>query len=253
MSNWLAAIFFGWLLGMLINYLADVLPSKRRLVRPFCLQCDEEMEIRRYLLWPRRCMYCGRLRPLRTWIVEMGMILMGFILSVAAPVEIGTWLGLILLAYLCLVTVIDLERRIIMHVTSWFGTVLTFLIGYKLHGLQATILGGAAGFGIMLLFYALGLGFIRISQKISGRTLSEQEAIGFGDVNLGGIVGLLLGWPGITLGLIIAILLGGLASLGLIAWNLIRRSYRPNLALPYGPFLTASAFILIYLRNTFYP
>ena len=38
-------------------------------------------------------------------------------------------------------------------------------------------------------------------------------AFGFGDVNLSGVLGLMLGWPFIVVGLVIAVLIGGVISL----------------------------------------
>ena len=54
----------------------------------------------------------------------------------------------------------------------------------------------------MLALYYSGFVYLRISRKLRGKEPGETEALGFGDVNLSGIIGLLLGWPGILLGLI---------------------------------------------------
>ncbi len=86
--------------------------------------------------------------------------------------------------------------------------------------------------------------------KSTGRDLEEPEdALGFGDVNLGGVIGLLLGWPGIIAGLVFAILLAGGFSLVYLLIKLLRREYRPSLAIPYGPFLAASAAWLLVFKN----
>jgi prepilin signal peptidase PulO-like enzyme (type II secretory pathway) len=109
--------------------------------------------------------------------------------------------------------------------------------------------GGATGFALMLAMYYSGFLYLRISRKLRGKEPQETEALGFGDVNLSGIIGLLLGWPGILLGLLLAILLAGFVSLLYLLYMLARRKYHPDIALPYGPFLVISAVILLYLRN----
>ena len=76
----------------------------------------------------------------------------------------------------------------------------------------------------------------------------EEEALGFGDVNLSGVLGLMLGWPVIVLGLVLAILLGGAVSLVYLLLMLVLRRYRRYAAIPYGPFLVAGAVILIFFR-----
>ena len=78
--------------------------------------------------------------------------------------------------------------------------------------------------------------------------VAEGEALGFGDVNRGGVIGLLLGWPGIIAGLIAAILLAGAVGLFTFTIAFLRHRYDPNLALPYGPFLAIAAIFLLYFR-----
>lgn len=243
----LIAILLGLALGMLVNYLSDVLPFHRRLVRPVCLACGAQYPLWRYFFWPRSCSNCRKSRSIRTWLVELFLAISGGLIIVKTPENLGAWLGLVLLAYLVLITVIDLEHRIIMHITSLIGAVLALVIGILLHGIIPTLIGGVVGFGSMLGIYYLGVLFLHFSRRKRRETLKEDEAIGFGDVNLSGIMGLLLGWPGIILGLLLAILLGGVAALIYIVSTLFRRSYHPDLSLPYGPFITSSIFILLYL------
>ena len=246
-EKWLAVVS-GFILGMVINYLADMLPVMRRLGRPTCPHCSAKFNWWNYLIWPRKCSNCSMRRSARTWIVETILILAGFFLVDHGPVDLGLAGRLILVGYLVLVTVIDIEHRLIMHVVSLVGAGLVLWVGVVLHGWIPTLLGGLAGFLAMLAFYYLGLFFVRLSRKLRGLQISEDEAIGFGDVNLSGIIGLLLGWPGITIGLLFAIVIAGFASLLYLIWTLLRKRYHSDLALPYGPFLTISAFILLFLK-----
>lgn len=247
MAQYLALALFGWVTGIFVNYLADVLPYKRRLVMPFCAHCESRIGFWNYFVWPRHCTHCNKRRAWRTWLAEVGFIGASIWLW-NAQTEIGYSLGLVLLAYLGLVTIIDLEHRLILHPVSLVGAILGLGIGLWLHGLIATLLGGLVGFLGMLALYYLGILFVRLSARLRGQTLEESEGIGFGDVNLSGVVGLLLGWPGILAGLLTAILLGGVVSLFYLLMMIIFRRYHPALALPYGPFLAASAVILLYFK-----
>jgi leader peptidase (prepilin peptidase)/N-methyltransferase len=74
-------------------------------------------------------------------------------------------------------------------------------------------------------------------------------ALGFGDVNLSGVLGLLLGWPAILVGLLLAVLLAGIVSLIYLIIMLALRRYRLFTALPYGPFLIAGAGLIIFFRD----
>lgn len=80
--------------------------------------------------------------------------------------------------------------------------------------------------------------------------ITDDEAIGFGDVNLSGVIGLMLGWPGIMAGLFLTIIIAGIVSLIYLVLQLVTRRYQAFMAIPYGPFLVASAVILLYFIDT---
>ena len=127
-------ILLGWLLGASVNYLADVLPLKRKFIRPICIHCFEEQPLVNYLFWPRRCPECTYRRPLRTWIVEL--VFIGATLwQWHQPSErLGFVIGLVLLVFLAVVIIIDFEYKLILHPVSIFGALLGFGIGTWLHG-----------------------------------------------------------------------------------------------------------------------
>lgn len=238
----------GWISGIGVNYLADVLPYKRTFVRPFCLACGEVQSWWISLVWPRRCSDCEARRSLRVWIVEIVFVGFSLWLWTAPPEGLGYWLGLILLLYFGVVVVIDVEHRLILHPVSLVGALLGLGIGIWMHDVRSTLIGGAAGFGIMLALHGFGHLFGRLMARLRGASIDEV-ALGFGDVNLAGVLGLLLSWPGIVGGLLLAILLGGVVSLFYMLIMFIRRRYRALTAIPYGPFLVASAILLLYFQD----
>ena len=246
--NILIAVMLGWIAGSMVNYISDTMPRYRRLVSPRCSNCKQKQPLRNYFIWPRRCQICHTRRVARVWITETLFIVLSVWLWLSQSLYIGYVAAMILLIYFGVVTVIDLEHRLILHSISLVGAVLGLIIGTWLHGFWMTLLGGVAGFGIMLSLYYLGHVFVQIVSRSRGQEITAV-ALGFGDVNLSGVIGLLLGWPGIIAGLIFAILLGGLISLLYIFYMVIRKQYRPDLALPYGPFLVVStAFLLIFRK-----
>ncbi|MGE5224592.1 MAG: prepilin peptidase [Omnitrophica WOR_2 bacterium] len=245
---YLYVVILGWTSGILINYLSEALPYKRRLVAPFCTGCGEQMPVWNYFFWPRRCSKCNKHRPWRTWLVELVSVLLTLFLWNYAPYPPGFYVSLILLVYFGTVAVIDLEYRLILHPTSIAGAILGLVVGTWMHGILFTIIGGVAGFGTMFFFYYFGTLFARFVAKRRGEVL-EEEALGFGDVNLSGVLGLLLGWPQIVIGLFLAILLGAVVSLIYMLTMVLIRRYRFFAAIPYGPFLITGAAILIYFRD----
>ena len=85
--------------------------------------------------------------------------------------------------------------------------------------------------------------------QAAGQGDDDEEALGGGDVFLAGVLGLMLGWPNIVLGLIYGVLVGGFVSLLAIIQLLIKRRYAENTMMtfiPYGPSLILGAFYVLY-------
>jgi leader peptidase (prepilin peptidase)/N-methyltransferase len=156
--------------------------------------------------------------------------------------------GLVVFAYFGVVTVIDFEHRLIMHPVSFVGVIIGLIYGTIAHGLIPTLIGGVAGFGIMLLLYFFGYLFAGFITRKRGEEL-DDDALGFGDVNLSGVLGLFLGWPGIILGLILAIILAGIVSLAILVFSIVSKRYKYNMTIAYGPYLIASAIVLLYFKD----
>jgi leader peptidase (prepilin peptidase) / N-methyltransferase len=247
-QNWVWVGILGWLVGVLVNYFSDVLPWRRKPVKPFCISCKQNQKFLNYFLWPRVCPVCQQPRGLRCWLIEILFVLLSIWLWENHPQKLGYWGSLLILGYFGIVVVIDIEYRLILHPVSLFGVIIGLGTGTYLHGFIPAILGGALGFGSMLLLYWLGEGMLRIAAKIRGEVV-DDVALGFGDVNLSGVLGLMLGFPAIVLGLFLAILLGGVASLIYLLLKIVTRRYQLFMALPYGPFLVSGAVLLLFFRD----
>ena len=244
----LIAILVGWITGAAINYLSDVLPAKRSLVRPFCPACGAGQPLANMVFPFRKCQHCGKGQPIRTWIIQAAAVAIAVWMWFAPRPGLGFLPGMSLVLYFGLVVVIDIEHHLILHPVSLAGGLLGFGVGVLLHGFLPTLLGGLAGFGLMFLLYLLGNAFAVLASRLRGVAL-EEGAMGFGDVTLSGVLGLMLGWPGILLGLVIGIVIGGLASLVYLVVSFLLRRYRAFTAIPYGPFLVAGAVFLLFFRG----
>ena len=243
MFNILWLIPLGWGLGGLVNYLADVLPRTRRFSTPVCPACQETFPWH-YTLWPKGCQACGGKRALRVWVMQALGVAATLGLWHYPSARLGFGGGLVWSVYFGLVVVTDIEYRLILHPVSLAGAILGAGFGVAMHGVLPTLLGGIGGFGIMLGLYYLGKLFLKLLIRIRGEE-TDEVPLGFGDVNLAGVIGLLLGWPGITAGLFLAIFIGGVVSGLYLLGSLLLHRYRAYAVLPYGPFLAASALILL--------
>lgn len=239
-------IILGWFAGLVVNYVADTLPYTRSLRQPSCSACGKPLPWVDYFLFKHQV--CGNKRGLRVWLVQavsVGLILrLGLVPEMAEPA--GFFGGLVLLIFFGVVVIIDFEHRLILHPVSLAGAVVCGLIGVLRRGWVDTLIGGAVAFAFMFVVYWLAEVFIRWVRKKRGLE-SDEVAMGFGDVTLSGVLGLLLGWPGIIGGLMLAFLLGGLGSLIVIGVTVVRRRFQAfNTYIPYGPYLVLAAALLFF-------
>jgi len=253
-------VLLGWVIGLFVNYATDVLPHTRRFSQPTCQHCQTPFSWRDYLSL-RTCLNCGTKRSLRTWLVQVLAVASFAYFWLFPPKVLGFTLGMVVLIYFGVITVIDLEHRLILHPTSLAGAALGLIVGTYIHsradgllgGIGNSLLGGLFGFGVMFLLYQFGALVTRFRARkleAAGQTDDEEEALGGGDVYLLGVLGLMLGWPFIFNALILGILFGGAVSLLFVIALLVRRRY-PGESLmtfiPYGPYFIVSAFYLLFL------
>lgn len=262
----LIPILAGWISGWIVNYLADVLPLTRRFSRPTCTHCGQNLPTASYLAL-RPCPNCGQRRPARVWFVQAILLIANLYIWFKSPFSIFNFhppyrleyvLGMLLLTYFAIAFVIDLEHHLILHQTSIFGALLGLGLGLWMNGLIPTLLGGLAGIVIMLVFYYFGILFSRLRARrmqTAGQDADDEEALGFGDVILAGVLGLILG-PFIWFGLLLGILLGGLAGIVMVLYLMIAKRYQTQalmVFMPYGPFFITSAFLILFIPTWIAP
>ena len=257
----LIPILLGWISGLFVNYASDVLPQTRRFSQPACHHCQTPYSWADYLTL-RACRNCGIRRSLRTWLVQIIAVASFTYFWLFPSKALGIPLGMIVLIYFGIITVIDLEHRLILHPTSLVGAVLGLIVGTYIHsridenglliGMGKSLLGGLFGFAVMFLLYQFGALVARYRARrmqAAGHVDDEEEALGGGDVYLAGVLGLMLGWPFIWDALLLGVLLGGAISVLLIIVLLARRRYSSEALMtfiPYGPYFIASAFFMLF-------
>lgn len=248
----LAAIF-GLLVGVLLNAWSDSLPLTRRPGRARCAHCGAPRPpaawsgLAAFLLGHRRCPFCGREMGWRPPVVELGAVAAAILLYLRDPAAAEFWPAVLVLATFALVVVIDIEHRLILHVVSLPAGVMLGAIASldPSRGVMRTLLGGAAGFGILLGLYLLGGLFARAMARLRGQTL-EEVALGFGDVTLSTVIGLTLGWPGVVVALLFGVFAAGLFSSAYLLVMMARRRYVAFTPIPYGPFLVLGALMVYF-------
>ena len=229
----------GWVAGMLINHTADILPKRTTVFqRPFCLECGAARPWQHWSALVARarhqqiCLQCGTPRQYlnRSIFVEVTTpLFFVFLLWRYGPSQ---YLGLVTLYtfILILVTVTDLEHRLIFNVVILPAILLAAVAAFFTPGLSwlAALIGG--GFAFVLVYLA---------------ALVSRGGLGGGDVTLSTFLGLVLGFPNIILSLTFGVFLGGFVALSLLLMGRVGlRTF-----IPYGPFLTITGWIMLVWGN----
>ena len=250
-------IILGLLSGGLINVLADDLPYRRRPGWP-AYPNGRPRPIRAWLgitafLFGRRQSHPGAVKlgwryPV-TETATAALMAAAFVIMGRIPNAAGgqTLIWLMYMAIFILITVIDLEHRLIMLVclAPAAGLALFEAARFPDPGptLAAALAGGGLAFAVFYLIYQGGRLFRHFIERRRGAAI-DDDVFGFGDVMLGGLSGLTLGWPDALLAMFISIFLGGLGAVFHLARP--RPVYR---VIPYGPYIAAATIIVMFFGD----
>jgi len=256
--NLLIFAILGWLTGVIINHLANILPLKETpFQQPFCkrrlnftgqefistaTKGEDAAEAPSYCHAPRppiawsgllaylggnqHCSTCGKTLGLRSLAIEIFTPILFVFLYQHYTLSVYLLFALLYTAILLLLTVTDLEHRLIQNVVILPSLLLAFIGGFysPYFSWKQAVLGGAIGF---VVFYVLAL--------------LARGGLGSGDVTLAAFLGLITGFPNIILVVVYGMLLGGIISAAL----LITRRATMKTFIPYGPFLIITGWVAL--------
>ncbi|MEZ4501090.1 MAG: prepilin peptidase [Dehalococcoidia bacterium] len=237
-----ASVVLGLLIGSFLNVVIARVPAGESVVRPRsrCPVCLEPIAARdnipvvSWLILGRKCRNCrspiNAIYPL----VEAGTACLFGVVAWRIGASAGLPAHLIVAAAFVALTVIDLQVRRLPDAVVLTSIVLTAgaLLGAAIADDAFGALG-RAGLGA-----AIGLG------ALLSIHLARPDAMGFGDVKLAALCGLILGWHGLTevvLGLYVSFVLGAVVGVGLMLFG---RAGRGS-SIPFGPFLAAGTMLTI--------
>lgn len=258
----LAFLFIaGLAAGAIINALADDLPLRARLRLPHYADDTPRPPIAwlglAAFVSGKRTSPSGAKLGWRYPAVELGTAAL-FILTAITSAErpeidaLQLAFYLIYMALFMLITVIDLEHRLILFAVIIPSYVIALLdaitTSFRPDPGQA-LLGAAFGFGIFFLAYLGGYAYIAIMGRIRGEKITEV-AFGYGDVMLIALSGLILGIGPLLLTMFITVFLG---AAGAILYLLVRRLRGKHTSLltplPYGQYIVIATVIMLLFSN----
>lgn len=230
--------------GSFLNLCVDRLPRDQSIIRPgsHCDHCNQRLKASDLVplfsyLWLRgRCRYCSARISIRLPVVELATSLIFAFLAWHYGLSLELAIVLIYTSLFLVIFVIDLEHGLILNSVVYPGLVLAFVFSFFWPGFEefwpelgpgfvtSALIGGAIGFTLMLLPYLISRG-----------------GMGYGDVKLAALVGMVTGLPLVLVALLVGILSGGLVAIFLLIFRLRSRKD----PIPFGPFLAGGAMLAL--------
>ncbi|HAA89361.1 MAG: Type 4 prepilin-like proteins leader peptide-processing enzyme PilD [Thermoanaerobacterales bacterium 50_218] len=226
----------GLCVGSFLNVVIYRLPRGQTVVtgRSFCPHCGNILSwcdlvpVLSYLILRGRCRYCGAKISWRYPLVEVVTAAIFFLVFLYFGDDLFLLLKYFFLSGLLIAAAfIDVEHYLIPDKLVLAGLVA---------GIIFTLLPGDLGVGVALLGAVVAGGFLFLVAVLS------RGGLGGGDIKLGAVVGLFLGWPLGPLSIFLGCCLGGFAGLILL---MLRIKGRKD-PLPLGPFIALGSFVSLF-------
>jgi prepilin signal peptidase PulO-like enzyme (type II secretory pathway) len=164
---------------------------------------------------------------------------------------------MVYMALFALITVIDLEHKLILFVVIIPSIALAllnaFLIPSPGPSFIDALIGATIGFGVFLLLYLGGFAFVWFLNR-SRENKIEETAFGYGDVMLMTFTGALLGGYETLFAIFYTVIFGALgALLYLIAQRVLSGRNSTFDAIPYGPYIVAATILMLLFGHVVIP
>ena len=236
--NALIAVIFaagGAAVGSFLNVCIDRLPAGSSIIRPpsFCDSCQRQIPRRELVplfsfLWlHHRCSNCGASIPWRVFWVEAATGLAFVLLYWHYGLTAELWVALTYFSIFIAIIVIDMDHKLVLNVIVYPAVAIVLILNIFMPepGFLDGLLGGGAGFVILL----------------APALITRGAGMGFGDVKLAGLIGLMVGWPNVLVAVVGGIIVGGLVAAVLLLTRLKGRKDE----IPFGPFLSLTTMATI--------
>ncbi|HET7488237.1 MAG TPA: prepilin peptidase [Acidimicrobiales bacterium] len=232
----------GLAVGSFLNVVIYRVPRKESVVKPRsrCPGCGTTLAARdnipvvSWVLLRGKCRTCGEPISPRYPLVELGTAAVFAIVAARIGPHAVLPAFLVVMAGLVAISAVDLELFIvpnrILYPTLFVAApllVIAAAVDGDWHRLLTAAIGGAIGWGLLFAIHMV-----------------SPAGMGFGDVRLAGLIGMLLGW--LSLGHVLVALFLGFATAALVGVVLIAVGVKSRKdKLPFGPFLALGALLAV--------
>ena len=176
-----------------------------------------------------KCKNCKSKIPILSTIIELLTAILFLLAYIRFGIHIKFFIALIFISMLIIVIVSDIRYMLICDEVLIIGNVLLFILLIISIGLKSSFLS---------LIYGFASSLIMLSIKTLGDMIFKKESMGGGDIKLMFTFGLILGVPSSVATIFLASFIG-------LPISLIMMKKNSSHELPFGPYLSISAIILL--------
>ena len=189
--------------GSFLNLAADRVPAGRSIIAPrsFCEACGRSLTtvdlvpVFNYIWLRGRCRSCKASFPARLMVVEAITGVLFAVVYLKYGFEVEFFILGLAVSLLVVVALIDFERGLILNNMMYPAMVVLVLMSpfWTELGFSRSFLGNDGLSGTFINSLLTGLGSFLVFLSIA---IAYPNGMGGGDVKLGGVIGLLIGFPG---------------------------------------------------------
>lgn len=232
--DYILVFILGIVIGSFLNVCIYRIPMEKSIAFPpsHCTKCEHNLKpldlipILSYIFLGGKCRYCGEKISIRYPIIEVINGILYLIVYFKFGLTLITLKYCILVSLLIVIGMIDFDTQFVFTSTTIFGGIIG-IIFLAIQGIVYNerivdlVLGGIIGFAIIGLIVFL------------------TKGMGEGDIEIAAVCGLFLGIKGILLGLFLAIIIGGIVGIIILALKLKKAKER----IAFGPCIAIGSLI----------
>lgn len=229
---------FGLVFGSFFNVVGYRLPNGMSLISPssHCPKCNHKLKplelipVLSYLIQGGKCKNCKKKIPIFYPIFELLTGILFLITYRVFGISIDTFIALIFISLILIVIISDILYMIIPDELLLFcGIILLILEIIK------------NGFSIQILLNMIIPFIVMYLIRLMGNIIFKKESLGFGDIKLMILFGLVLGWE-------ISLCTIAIASFIALPISLVTLKNNKSHEIPFGPYLGISAILCLLLK-----
>lgn len=242
----LFVFLFGLIIGSFLNCVIWRTYKEESFLggKSYCPHCKHDLNyldlfpLFSFLFLKGKCRYCSKKISIQYPLVELSTAILFLITYLYFGISLDLMFWLIIASLSVLIFVYDLKYYIIPD-RFIFSAILISIIYLGLSFFQGNL---SLEFVALSFLSAIGASLFLFLIWF----FSKGLAMGFGDVKLAFLIGLILGWPLVVMGVFLGFLFG--AMIGTII--VIVKGGRMNAEVPFAPFLLSGMFVTIFLGES---